>query len=157
MESKVFPHTLSKGFTSIPNAFYSHYVYFPGFTGNTALVYGYLIKLYNDDYGYAYPTQLQASAELNMSDSTFAKNAELLRDMGLLDIREHSQFGNNIYIPLKPIEDEAEFFATFPQALEVKRRKLASIEKIKPKKAESKRKLIEKRASSNYDELADWL
>lgn len=154
---EVLPFKVSKGFTGIPNVIFTHYCFFPGFTGNVVLVYGYLIKLHNDGCGYAFPTQMQAMRELGISDRTFRNCIDLLQEMRLIRVGENPQFGNNVYYLVPPIEDDAEFFATFPQAADVKRKKEETVAKIRPKKEKSKRKMTEKKAEDDLDNLIDWI
>lgn len=149
------PFPMTANFTQIPNAIFLHYGFYPSFTGNDLRVYVYLLRMYNADYGYAFPSQLQAYRDLGISDKTFRKSVDKLREMRLIDVDTHPHYGNNIYRFIAPIESADEFFATFPQAKAVRDRKLASIGKIAPKRAESKRKYAEQRAQD--DDVTEWL
>lgn len=151
------PFSMTGNFTQIPNAIFLHYGFYPGFTGNDLRVYVYLLQMYNADYGYAFPSQLQAYRDLGISDKTFRKSVNKLCEMKLIEVATHPQYGNNIYRFIAPIENASDFYATFPQAKAVHDRKLAIIEKIAPKKAESKRRYVEKQTEEDAADLTDWL
>lgn len=143
-QNRALPFDVTKGYTSVPNVIFTHYSFYPKFNGTDIRVYAYLLKMHNAEYGYAFPTQIQAQKDLGISDKTFRNSALKLQEMRLIRIAKNQPFNNNVYYFEKPIEDEAEFFATFPEAAEVKSRKTETYEKVSSKKAESKRQLERK-------------
>jgi len=155
-EQRALPFPVTNGFTPIPNVIFTHYSFYPKFNGNVLRVYAYLLKLYNRDYGYAFPTQMQAMADLGISDRTFRDSVKLLEEMRLVSVGKSQSRNNNVYYFEKPIENEAEFFAAFPEAAEVKRRKDATVAKMKPKKEDARRRLVENRPIKTED-ITEWL
>ena len=159
MRNEVLPFEVERGFIAIPNVIFTHYSFYPKFNGTTIRVYAYLLKLYNADYGYAFPTQMQAMADLGISDKTFRESVKLLEEMRLIRISRSEARLNNVYYFEKPIEDESEFFDTFPKAAEIKRRKDATVAKMKPKKDEARRKMVEDNTNTvdSITDISDWL
>src|SRR5690606_24902161 len=159
MRNEVLPFEVERGFIAIPNVIFTHYSFYPKFIGTTSPLYAYLLKLYNVDYGYAFPTQMQAMADLGISDKTFRESVKLLEEMRLIRVARSEARLNNVYYFEKPIEDESEFFDTFPKAAEVKRRKDATVAKMKPKKDEARRKMVEDNTNTidSITDISDWL
>src|SRR5690606_7241204 len=159
MRNEVLPFEVERGFIAIPNVIFTHYSFYPKFNGTTIRVYAYLLKLYNRDYGYAFPTQMQAMADLGISDKTFRESVKLLEEMRLIRVGRSEARLNNVYYFEKPIENEAEFFTAFPKAAEVKRKKDATVAKMKPKKEEARRKMVEDTTNNSVDitDISDWL
>ncbi|WJE22412.1 ArsR family transcriptional regulator [Bacillus cereus] len=122
-KQRALPFDLSKGFTAIPKAVMRHYTYLPGFNGNVVLVYGYIITMYNPQYGYVFPTHDQIGLALNMSRKTVGKHLNVLEDAELIKVSKRGGSTNDTYTLLKPIEDERAFYSRFPQAWE-KRKKV---------------------------------
>lgn len=150
------PFELNYGFTQVPNAVMRHYQYYPKFNGSTALVYGYLLSQYNDDYGYAFPTHIQIAQAVNMTEKTARGHIRLLQEVGLIDVTENGRFGNHTYTFTKPIEIAEEFYAKYPLAAENKRKSDATWAKIIPDKVARKAELA--KVSDDSDaELADWI
>src|SRR5690606_30789974 len=137
------PFPVDAGFTAIPNVIFTHYSFYPKFNGTTIRVYAYLLKLYNREYGYAFPTQMLAMADLGIADKTFRESVKLHEEMRLIRVGRSEARLNNVYYFEKPIENETEFFTAFPKAAEVKRKKDATMAKMKPKKEEARRKMVE--------------
>nr|WGD72271.1 helix-turn-helix domain-containing protein [Bacillus subtilis] len=77
-KAKALPFDTAAGYTGIPNVILTHYQYFPKLNGNAVLVYAFLLKFYNADYGYAFPTQEQAARALAVSDSTYRNAVKTL-------------------------------------------------------------------------------
>lgn len=154
------PFELNHGFSQIPNAVMRHYQYYPKFNGNTVIVYGYLIAMYNAKYGYAFPTQDQMAQALNMTDKTVSNHVKLLKAVDLVDIGKRGKFGNQTYTLNKPIEDAELFYEKYPEAAECKRKADATWSKITPVREASKQRFGDAKGSDDndkIDELADWL
>lgn len=147
------------GFVQIPNALTTYYNYFPQFNGNTMQVYAYLKRMSNDEYGYAFPTELQAMEDLVMSDSTFSKHVKTLKKCGLITVKRHKNgsFSNNVYFVHDPITNADEFFRTYPEADEVKRKKAETIAKIKKRKSDEAEAFVEAKENVESNELSSWL
>lgn len=144
------------GFVQISNALLTHYVFYPKFNGNTYMVYAYLTKLDNAEWGYAFPKQTQVISDLGISDSTFSSAVKTLESCGLITVgkRKNGPITNNVYYVNDPIEDKAEFFAKYPEALAVYEAKQATAQKVGKRKADDKQALI---VAQNDDNIADWL
>ncbi|MEH7028692.1 helix-turn-helix domain-containing protein [Bacillus wiedmannii] len=146
---------LSKGFTAIPTAVMRHYTYLPGFNGNVVLVYGYIIAMYNPQYGYAFPTHDQIGLALNMSRKTVGKHINVLEDTELIEVSKRSGSTNDIYTLFKPIEDERKFYSRFPQALE--KRQKAEVTTGKDVKERYERKAMYEGSKDSSDDIIAYL
>lgn len=124
------------GFVQVPNALFTYYNYFPQYNGSTTQVYAYLKRMTNDNYGYAFPTEIQAMEALVMTDSSFRKHVKTLQKCGLLDVqkRRGQRFSNNVYYVKEPIKDEQLFLATYPEAKAIYDAKMSTVAKIKKRK-----------------------
>ena len=124
------------GFVQVPNALFTYYNYFPQYNGSTTQVYAYLKRMTNDNYGYAFPTEMQAMEDLVMTDSSFRKHVKTLQNCGLLDVqrRRGQRFSNNIYYVKEPLTDLRIFLETFPEANAVYVAKMATVEKLRKRK-----------------------
>lgn len=144
------------GFVMLPNALLTHYVYFPKFNGNTMMVYVYLKKLENAEWGYAFPSQKQAMADLAISDATFKTQIDTLVNCGLISVGKHKSgsFTNNVYYVYDPIDDANDFFAEYPQAKAIYDAKQATAEKVGRSRRKAGEAYIEKQAQ-NEASLSD--
>lgn len=131
-QSTALPFETKTGFTAVPNAVLMHYSFFPKFNGNVLRIYAYLLKMYNADYGYAFPTQDQSAQALGITDKTFSSSVKVLVECGLVVTRKNKPFNNLVYCFEAPIDDAEEFFDKYPQAAEVKRKKDETWAKITP-------------------------
>lgn len=159
------------GFVMISNALLTHYNFFPKFNGNTLLVYAYLKKLENAQWGYAFPSQNQAMSDLGISDATFKAQVQTLVECGLVEVRANHDrhFANNVYYLNEPIEDASTFYATFPQAKAEYDRKQATAAKVGRSRRKARKQLTEKISENeasasventgigdSYSELDGW-
>lgn len=151
-KQRALPFDLSKGFTAIPKAVMRHYTYLPGFNGNVVLVYGYIIAMYNPQYGYAFPTHDQIGLALNMSRKTVGKHIAVLEEAGLIEVSKRGGSTNDTYTLHKPIEDEREFYSRFPQAWE--KRQKAEVTTGKDVKERYERKV---RYEDSSDDIIAYL
>ncbi|EOO19988.1 helix-turn-helix domain-containing protein [Bacillus cereus] len=148
-KQRALPFDLSKGFTAIPTAVMRHYTYLPGFNGNVVLVYGYIIAMYNPQYGYAFPTHDQIGLALNMSRKTVGKHINVLEDAELIEVSKRGGSTNDTYTLLKPIEDEREFYSRFPQALEKRQKAEVTTGKDVKERYERKARYVDSKDSSD--------
>jgi hypothetical protein len=151
--NSALPFEIKTGFVAVPNAVFAHYSFYPGFNGTVLRVYAFLLKNYNANFGYAFPTQDQAAQALAMSDKTFRKSVGVLKDVALVRVEQNKPYNNNVYYFDAPIEVEADFFARFPEAVSVKRGKDATWDKITPVRQESKARMTQ----INDDDFTKWL
>jgi len=160
------------GFVMLSNALLTHYNFYPKFNGNTLLVYAYLKKLENAQWGYAFPSQNQAMADLGISDTTFKAQVQTLSDCGLITVKANGDkhFANNVYYVNDPIEDATTFYDTFPQAKVEYDRKQATAAKVGRSRRKAREQLADKIAEQqavtsvestdngdSYSELDSWL
>lgn len=115
---KALPFKNKVGFTGLPNEIFDIYVSHPKFTGNCVLVYMYLLHKYNGEQGYAWPTQDQIADATFLSRRQVIRIISVLESVGLIRTLYNSDYGNNAYVPLKPISSLDVFEATFPEAIE---------------------------------------
>lgn len=149
---KALPFKNKLGFTGLPNEIFNIYVSHPKFNGNCVLVYMYLLHQYNEEQGYAWPTQDQ------IADSTFLSRRQVIRiisvleTVGLIKTLYNADYGNNAYVPLKPISSQEVFEATFPEATEnrikVEASRMADKEPRKKRQADFRGTVAQLRAQS---------
>lgn len=157
------PFEVERGYAAVPTAVMKHYFYHPKFNGSALMVYTYLLAHHNASEGYAWPTQIQASRDLGVSDKTFREKVKLLEQLRLVDVKFNDRYGSNNYYFRKPIEDRDEFFAEFPDAAERYRKHTESNDGIKRKrdvaKAEIQRKQAKAKPVDDFDvsEYSDWI
>lgn len=81
------------------------------------VVYEKLLQLYNDDYGYAYPTVSQLMKYINVKGkATIDNSLDRLEEVGLIK-RGTANRGNNVYVVYKPFSQE-ELYRLFPDNVE---------------------------------------
>lgn len=150
-----------RGFVQISNAIFTHYNFYPKYNGTSIQVYGYLTKLNNSDYGYAFPTNIQVMRDLGISDKTFNNAVKTLVACGLVTVCKHkgAMFHNNLYYVHEPIEDMTEFFAKYPEAKEVWEAKQATVDKVARRKSIDKEAYKDDQtvAKSDVDAVSEWL
>lgn len=142
-QSNALPFETKMGFTALPIAVCKYYVRHPKFTPAVERVYRYLLQRYNAEKGYAWPSWSTIMRETNIgSRQTIKRAIEALEYLELIKRMSH-EWGNNFYVFLPPIEDEAEFMRKFGGEIE-----------------RSQKKTVEQREQTETDEfkeLADWL
>lgn len=69
---------------------------------NDVVLYIKYLELFNEDYGYAFPTIYQLQDYLNISRASIMDSNKRLVEAGLLKIDKHKK-NNNIYLPLQPL------------------------------------------------------
>lgn len=145
-KNNALPFEVERGFTAMPNAVADLYVRHPLFTPTTERIYRYLLRHYNADYGYAWPSWNAIMSENNIgSKGTVSKALDSLEKLELIKRFKHTNEGsdwdNNGYTFRKPIENEDEFYRRFGDELSVKYRRDTNKVDISP---------IE-------DDISDWL
>jgi hypothetical protein len=108
---------ITKNFTKAPNALFMLYTRLPNFKADHAMMYTVLVHFYNDEHGYAYPTQQELALRLNCGINKPAQLIKVLEDYGLVTKVRNKQLGNYKYYLELPIDNEKEFYAKYPQAL----------------------------------------
>lgn len=141
-EQHALPFEVERGFNAMPNAVSDLYVRHPKFTPTTERVYRYLLRRYNADYGYAWPSWSTIMQANNIGSRDTVKNAlDSLEHLELIKRFKHENEGswdNNGYAFRKPIENEDEFYRKFGDELSAKYRR----------KSED---------SPQNDDISDWL
>ncbi|MED4918685.1 helix-turn-helix domain-containing protein [Geobacillus thermodenitrificans] len=150
-EKKALPFDTSKGFSAIPSVIFTLYTKHPEFDAYALMVYAYLLRRYNDKYGFAFPTVDEIAYTLHISDTTVKRAIKTLKKLGLIRVGRNPGFINNVYYFEKPIEDEAEFFARFKEVEEAEREHAEKWEKINQRRKADKekyRKSLEEKQST---------
>ena len=73
------------------------------------------LELFNENYGYAFPTIYQLQDYLNISRASVIESNKRLVEAGLLKVDKHKK-NNNIYLPLQPLP-KTELAKQVPQKL----------------------------------------
>lgn len=94
----------------------SSYVYLENFKAEHITLYSIIADFYNEEYGYAFPTVDTISLLYGKSNKTTSEHLRVLEKYSLLDIHK-SEKGNNIYIPILPLEQDG-LFTKYPKAKE---------------------------------------
>lgn len=115
---KALPFKNKLGFTALPNEIFNIYASHPKFNGNCVMVYMYLLHQFSEEQGYAWPTQDQIADATFISRRQVVRVISVLESIGLIKTLANSDYGNNVYVPLKPISSREAFEATFPEAIE---------------------------------------
>lgn len=148
------------GFVMLPNAILTHYVFYPKFNGNTMMIYSYLKKLENAEWGYAFPSQNQAMSDLGISDTTFKAQTALLQDCGLITVKDNGEgtFANKVYYVHDPIESAKVFYEKYPQAKAEYERKQSIATKVGRSRRKAREELASKIAEDKVvDDVESWL
>jgi len=142
---------MKNGFVQVSNAIFTHYNFYPKYNGTAIQVYGYLKKLNNSDYGYAFPTNMQVMRDMGISDKTFNNAVKTLIACGLVSVskRKGATFNNNVYQLHEPIEDMVEFFIKYPEAREVWVAKQTTADKVARRKDSDKEAFINEKSTEN--------
>lgn len=125
-EGKALPFNVKNGYTAMPNAVSDYYTMHPRFTGATERLYLFLLRMYNDEKGYAYPSYKAIREYTKIgSDGTVNKAIESLEYLRLIRVekaRSANGYDSNRYYFIKPIEDYNEFIRSFGDDLPSKYR-----------------------------------
>lgn len=146
-----------QAFIKTPNPLLFLYPFHPDFKAEMATLYALITHYYNEDIGYAWPNIDTLAFYYGKSAKTTSAHLDALKSVGLIEIIERGQ--KKQFIPLKPIDNEAEFFAKFPEALAEYNKRNQAREEERKRSAEHMAKLrarqrgeIEQKAPDD-----DWL
>ncbi|MHC8516192.1 helix-turn-helix domain-containing protein [Sporosarcina sp. ITBMC105] len=112
--SKALPFEVEKGWTGVPNSIFTVYMKHPDINPTAIVVYGHLLRHYNDQYGYAFPSQVDMAISLGVSTRTIKSAISKLKKVELITPKYNMQFGNNHYFFNKPCETIEELLRKFP-------------------------------------------
>ncbi len=99
-----------------PNALFTLYTRLPNFKADHAMMYTVLTHFYNDDYGYAFPSQYELCLRLNCGINKPTQLAKVLKEYGLIRYERLRAGGNYVYYLEEPIDTEEAFYEKFSQA-----------------------------------------
>lgn len=128
----------SPGLTSLKRIYTQH----PKFNGNVRLIYDLLFDYWNPNYGYAFPTLWQLSADSGLSEATVERCIKVLITLELIEKKRSSVAQNNVYFIKKPVGTIDEFIAKFPEVKEYRQQRL---DYIKSREELSKSRLKNKK------------
>lgn len=109
---------INKDFTKAPNALFMFYTRLADFKADHAMMYTVLVHFYNDKHGYAYPTQQELALRLNCGINKPAQLIKVLEKYGLVTKVRNKQLGNYKYFLELPLDNEADFYTKYPQAVQ---------------------------------------
>lgn len=145
-KNKALPFEVEKGWTAMPNSLYTVYLKHPEMNSTALAVYGYLLRLYNTSYGYAYPTLPELAIALGVSVSTAQTSIAKLRKVELIKSRYSVRYNNNTYTFPPVVETIEELEAKFPEIKPHLQKLEKSAERIRKKAEDDKQRLRNKRA-----------
>lgn len=102
-------------FVKVDKRLMKAYQYLSGFDADAVLVYLLIVDLYNESFGYAFPTLYNISIQLNMKNHRRDKALKTLEKYGLIETWKMDS-GNKVYIPKEPLPLK-EFVNQYPEAL----------------------------------------
>src|SRR5699024_6193730 len=114
--SKALPFEVELGFNAMPTAVSEYYVRHPRFTPATERIYRYLLRRYNSEFNYAWPSWTAIERGCNVSRGTVRTALESLEHLELITrfkFERDGDWDNNGYRFIKPIEDERVFYRKF--------------------------------------------
>ncbi|WP_445670788.1 helix-turn-helix domain-containing protein [Paenibacillus sp. FSL R10-2779] len=126
-QSSAKPFEPTRDFTMVHNAIFTLYTRLPKFKADHALLYMYLMARYNTAYGYAFPTTEDIALAMNCGKNVIKGYKEVLVAYGLVTIRRHPRWGNDLYVVHAPISEPAAFYARFPEAREHEAKRKATL------------------------------
>lgn len=115
IEQKAVPFPVKRGWTGVPNAIFKVYSKHPDVNLRAVQVYGYLLMNHNDEFGYAYPSQVKIAIDLGVSRDTIVKAIASLLKVGLIEVEFSSKFNGNQYFFPTICETIEELVAKFPE------------------------------------------
>ncbi|MCG7346395.1 helix-turn-helix domain-containing protein [Sporosarcina sp. ACRSL] len=113
--SKALPFAVNKGWTGVPNSIFTVYTKHPEINATAIMVYTYLLRLHNDDYGYAYPSQVEMAINFGVTTGTIKNAVARLRNAGLITTKYNIRHSNNNYFFNRPVETVEELLEKFPE------------------------------------------
>lgn len=125
-------------FEKTPQSLMFLYNFLPGYKAEMTTLYNYITHFYNEDEGYAWPNVDTLAFYLGCSGDKVSQMLTFMHDNEI--IRVESDGAKKRFIPLPLIEDEAGFFARYPQAREEYEKRADKRNKERAKSAENMRK-----------------
>ena len=147
--NKALPFAVEKGWTAVPNAIYTVYMKHPVMNTTAVVVYGYLLRHYNDNYGYAFPPQVEMAINLGVSTGTIKNAVANLKKVGLITAKYNIQYGNNHYFFNKPVETIEELIEKFPEIVPHLEKLEEQAQKTREDAEADKNRLAESRAKKS--------
>lgn len=126
-KAKGKPFEPARDFTMVHNAIFTLYTRLPKFKADHALLYVYLMARYNTAYGYAFPTTEDIALAMNCGKNAVKGYKDVLAAYGLVTIRRHPRWNNDVYVLHPPISEPAAFYARFPEAREHEAKRKATL------------------------------
>ncbi|MEK9199757.1 hypothetical protein [Ureibacillus sp. FSL E2-3493] len=136
VEVKTMPYECDGKWVGVEHAALTVYTLHPEFRGNTLLVYTYLLKNYNREKGYSYPSFDDMQLQLNLSRDVISDSIRTLRKLEMITIFKRGRNNHHAYTFNKLIEDEVEFITRFKDAVPNYEKKQALKNVMEQKKAE---------------------
>lgn len=113
---------VKKNFTAMPDELFD-YLELGLITDKDFTLYARLLKLFNTDYGYAFPTIDQLIVMNNTARSTLHSSLKRLEAVGLIEIGK-GRNGNNVYLVFKPLDQEELYPQTPDKVKELNEKKV---------------------------------
>lgn len=108
-------------FVRTPTDLLFHYTLLPEYKAEMTVLYGLILHFYNEKEGYAWPNVDTLALYYGKSERTTRSHLAKLEEYGLL--RTRMDGSKKLFVPVPP-KPEDEFFATFPEALTERQRRL---------------------------------
>lgn len=126
-KERKYPFKIEEYFSPGLNSLKRVYTQHPDFNGNVRLIYELLFDYWNSDYGYAFPTIWQLSADSGLGEATVKRCIATLVKLDLLEKKRSSIAQNNVYLAKKPVKTIEELIAKFPEVETYMNERLAKI------------------------------
>lgn len=157
-EAKKYPYEINEYYSPGLNSLKRIYTKHPKFNGNTRLIYELIFDYWNDQYGYAFPTQYDLARDSGLSVASVKTQIKTLTQLDLLQPKKADVNGrkNNVYIVKQPVRAIDEFYRKFPEVRDQAVEKLRKIdaEEQSDKSRWASRKVVEVK-TADVDE--EWL
>lgn len=144
-QAKQYPIEINEYYSPGLNSLKRIYTQHPKFNGNTRLIYELLFDYWNENYGYAFPTQWELARDSGLSRGSVIKQLKLLEELGLIEARK-SPLGdrkNKVYVIYAPLTTLEAFYKKFP---EIKKQAQERIDKINAEEELLQRKWAQDKA-----------
>lgn len=128
----------SKVFVPSARVFRTLYMDIPGFKSDHIAVYDTLFHYWNADYGYAWPSSCDIQLETGFGETHVRRLLGNLVEWGLVEVLANPNGDNKTYNLRQPIEDQQEFYRTFPEAVAAGEERRAKVRgrAARPKRAQ---------------------
>lgn len=146
IRNRALPFAVKKGWIAMPNAVYTVYLKHPEMNTTALAVYGYLLRLYNAEIGYSFPTLPDIAVGLGVSVTTVQTSITKLRKVGLIVSKYNVRYNNNTYTFPPVVETMEELEVRFPEIKPHLEKLDRQAERIRKKAEDDKQRLRDKRA-----------